>query len=402
MASFGSAYLAWLLLIVDSFLLPVKPVGPAVPGNQIYQYLSSSSTVVLHFDIRSIKYQFDKSLQQLGNLPVVAQNPMFKQMYEQLDHTIKRGIRQMESTLKVVKLDQIRFITVGLEFKQNIGKPEIMIVVHGELEQKMIDGFVEMRKAKVTRSEAYGMSFYFNENSSQPSMAWTPTGQILLGTPDAIRHLSTNGIEKLQAGSLRHQLVQQYSPTHVVAVGMQQNETVRRQAGALPAMIQPLVEDLTGLYAAAWGGGSHVTLWSKTPTTTKRYAVILKGLGQISVASDYFRRGLINVADGMIAPSNQPLNHPVLDSLVQNKDVIFAYIRQFFSRTLLNYQVQTTPNSAQLTFTGNGGITIPVMGVFGVIGIAQPRKRRYRSRHTRPAPQVAPAQPPATAPKPMP
>lgn len=399
MAAAGSAYLAWLLLIVDSFLLPVTPVGQAVPGSQIYQYIPSSSSIVFHMDLRSIKHQFDKSLDQLGKMPVVEQNPMFKMMFDQLNQTIKRGILQLEQTIKVVKIDQIRFITVGIAFKERFRNPEILVVVHGELTQNMVDGIIGMRqgKSKFTKSESHGMTFYFNENNREPSLAWVPTGQILLGTAEPLRRLSIDGIEKLAEGSLRHQLVQQYKPQHALAAGIQQSHAMRREYRQVPPMVRSLLEDMTSLYMAAWGGGSQLTLWSKTPATTKRYALMLKGMGQLGVASDYLRRGLINMADAVIAPSNQPVNNPALDTILQNKDVIFAYIRQFFSSTILSYQVKTTPNSAQLEFHGNGGVTIPLIGLLGGIGFARqvaPRRVRYKRAYP---------QPPATAPmKPQP
>ncbi len=416
----GTGYLAWFLLIMDAFLLPAKPVGPATSGQEIFRYIPASSNLVLQIDVRSIKKQFDTSLANLSQQPFIAQNPMMKMLYSRMDMMLKQGIQRMERQVKVVKIDQIRYVTVGLSFKRRFRKPSLMVAVHGELNQKMIDQFAANQRAKFTQSNAHGISFYKSARRSRPVLGWTPAGQILLMTPDVAKELEEQGPAPASAGSLKARVINNYKPKHAVVVATRTSAALRREFRRVPPMIRMLAEDLTGLYATAWGGGSKVKVWGSNPRTVKRYGLILKGFGQMSVAGDYFRRGLIDVIDGVVDQGGAPIRNPMISSIMQFKPAILNYLRGMYGQATLSYSVGTSTKASSLTFNGNGGAMVPMVGVLAGVGLfvntsrrsqrafrsrpstVSPSRRYRRRRYRRPTQVPVPVQPKKDAAKVVP
>lgn len=396
----GSGYLAWLLLVFDAFLLPANPVGAPVSPNDIYRYIPIHSNVIVHVDIRSIKKQFDTSLVKLGQQPFVKQNPMMGMLYSRMNMMLNQGIASVERKFKVVKLNQIRFITLGLSFKKRFKDPSIMVVVRGELNEKVVQHLTTMRRGKYTRSTSHGITFYQTANKSRPQFGWTDSGQVLVMTPDVAKELHKSGPVSQYNKSLATRMISQYKNNHAVAFGMRTSPALRREFRRVPAIVRKLAEDMNGMYAAGWGGGSSVKVWGRNPTTVKRYAKILKGVAQFSVAGDHFRSGLLDLIDGVVDSGGAPVRNPILGSVMQFKPAIIAYLRGLFNKSPLSYTIKTDSISTQLTFKGNGGASVPMMGVFGGLGFFV--SGRSAQKPMRPSYKRSRAYPRGTTPIPMP
>ena len=155
------------MLLLDTLLLPANPVGKPVPAHQLFQYVPNQAQMVLHVDLNSIRTHFEKSIQDLGKQSFVAKEPMVNRMFGRFNRMYKMMISRAEKQL-MIKLDQVRFVTMAFGLKNGPKKPDILITFHGKFDIKSLENLLASKRVKAKRETIKGYTFFFHPNNNKP------------------------------------------------------------------------------------------------------------------------------------------------------------------------------------------------------------------------------------------
>jgi len=185
--SFGIIEVITLLLGLAGFGVQANPKAPTV--DQALRYAMADADVAVHVDIASLVPGNYKLLGQLADQPQIKASP-------ELQAAVRRAVSEVEGGRSVARmmtdLDVVSDLYDATGFFQHVphGDPTFVVAVHGRFSPNNLDKIAKLSGKAAAR---VGGGLFVDSGSTEPSIALTKEGVMLIGTPDLLRDRLADG-----------------------------------------------------------------------------------------------------------------------------------------------------------------------------------------------------------------
>lgn len=394
--SFGIIEIITLLLGMAGFGLQANPKAPT--SDQALQYAIADADVAVHLDAASIVPGNFKLLSQLADQPQIKASP-------ELQKLVREAVGQIEGGRGMAKL------ATGLDVTSDISDataffrivphadPAFVVAVHGKFAPANLDKIARMASGQTSQ---VGGGMIVDFGLTQPAVALTRDGVLLVGTPSLVRDRLAEtwkapGHDPASSlGTLAD--VVNAKPVFAVVVTMSQaarTEALQKLTG--PGFAADVIKRHKAAAFSVFRDGIGWTWLDSTRAGLDAMELVSNGSLDLLRAAQIAPRGVAKIAMGAL--DSYRGTTPQVDTLIAHKADLMKIAETYTGDGSFKVASDKNPKTLRLTVRATGK-TVSEVVPFGLVvplGIVGYLSQSHAATATTPV-MVAP--PPAPGPKP--
>lgn len=402
--SFGIIEVITLLLGLAGFGVQANPKAPTV--DQALRYAMADTDIAVHVDVASLVPGNYKLLGQLADQPQIKASP-------ELQAAVRRAVSEVEGGRSVARmmtdLDVVSDIYDATGFFQIVphADPTFVVAVHGRFSPNNLD---KIAKLSGKAAAKLGGGLLVDSGSTEPAIALTKDGVMLIGTPDLLRDRLADGWQPPghDASTNLGYLAEAVAAKPVFAVVLTMSTPARAEALSRLGT-QNFATDMISRHKAAGFSVFHDGIgWTWVDSTVAgldSMEQVSSGVLDVLRAAQIAPRGLAKITLGAL--DSYRGTSAQLDDLIKHKVDIQRILDTYTGDGNFKVKADKNAKALRLTVRATGksisevlpvGLIIPGAAIAFLQG--QDKPQEIAAPPARPAARPPAAKPPAPAPKP--
>jgi hypothetical protein len=401
--SFGIIEIITLLLGMAGFGLQANPKAPT--ADQALQYAVADADVAVHLDAASIVPGNFKLLSQLADQPQIKASPELQKM-------VREAVGQIEGGRGMAKLatgiDVTTDVSDATAFFRIVphAEPAFVVAVHGKFAPANLDKIAHMASGQASQ---VGGGTIVDFGPTQPVVALTKDGVLLVGTPSLVRDrlAETWKAPSHDAASSLGTLADVINAKPVFAVVVTMSPAARAEALAQLSGSSFAADVIKRHKAAAFSvfrDGIGWTWLDSTRAGLDAIELVSNGSLDLLRAAQIAPRGIAKIAMGAL--DSYRGTTPQVDTLITHKADLMKIAETYTGDGSFKVASDKNPRTLRLTVRATGksvsevipfGLVVPL----AVIGFLETRASATATVSTPVMVEPAPAAKPLTT-KPVP